>query len=89
MADRLVVHGANEAAAVETRFGGIATAAVRNAEKTDGRHDQVGGSFGDGLADLLELSDQAFVGEQAGKFVIGSVLLGGSLDGDGKQERRG
>jgi hypothetical protein len=84
VADRLVVHGADEAAAIETRFRRVAAAAVRHAEEADGGHHQVGSSFGDGLTDLLELSDQALVGEQACQLVIGSVLLRGCMDSDGK-----
>jgi hypothetical protein len=41
------------------------------------------------LTDLSELSDQTLVCEQPGQFVIGSVLLGGCMDSDGKQEGRG
>ena len=47
-ADGLLVHGAHEAAAVETGFGRVAAALVGHAQETHGRDDQVGSAIGDG-----------------------------------------
>jgi hypothetical protein len=89
VAHRLVVHGANETAAVEAGFRRIAAAAIGDAKEADGRDHQVGSSFGDGLTDLLELPDQTSVGEHAGHLVIGSVLWRGCMGSESKQEGRG
>jgi hypothetical protein len=82
--DRLVVHGADEAAAIETRFGGVAATAIGDAQETDGGHHQVGCALCDGLANLLELPDDAFVGQHSCQLVIGLFLLRGRMNSDGK-----
>ena len=67
VADGLVVHRAHEAAAVEAGFDRVAAAAVGDAQEADGGDDQIGGAIDDGLADLLELADQALVGSRASR----------------------
>lgn len=88
VAHRLVVHRANEAAAIEAGLRRVAAAAVGDAEEADGGHHQIGGSLGHGLANLLELSDQTLVGQHS-LHVVGSILLRGCVDSDGKEEGRG
>ncbi|GER15889.1 hypothetical protein VCH24_08840 [Variovorax boronicumulans] len=89
MAHRLVVHGADEAAAIEAGFGGVAAAAVRNAEETDGGHDEVGRALCDGLANLMELADQAAFGKDSVHLIRSILLRGGGVDGHGEQEGYG
>ena len=88
VAHRLVVHGADEAAAIEPGLGRVPAAAVGDAEESNGRHDEVGGASHHGLPDLLELADDALVGHHRFQF-FGLVLLRCGVGCEGNQEAGG
>lgn len=90
MADGLVVHGADEAAAVESGFSGVAAAAVGNAQETHCSHHQIGGAFDNALTNLLQLAHQTLVGDHP-IYVFRTVGrwggVGGARDEEGGKEQ--
>jgi hypothetical protein len=64
-ADGLFVHGLDEAAAIETRAGRVAAAAVGHAQEAHGGDYELGRGVGDTVPNLPEPVDQALVGQEA------------------------
>ena len=87
MADGLVVHRADEAAAIETGLGGIAATTVRDTEEADRGDDQVGRAVDDVLAHVLQVADDAFFGKHPVHLV--RSVVGRRCVGGGSQEDRG
>ena len=62
------------------------SAAVRNAQETDGSHHQIGGAFDHALANLLQLAHQTLVGDHP-IYVFRTVGRRGGVGGARDEER--